>query len=146
MSASDNTALGHIHAGFVAMEYFALIMNRSFLVFITNDGLRGWKFSGPVGAGATEFYQPIEALLDDPEMAPDSPAFNDLMNGPSTFLIPYSAIKSVDFIAKRKWGMGPIRHAGILTLGLAESQKREFILLGAADGDAVRGSILAKLA
>jgi hypothetical protein len=146
MSASENSGQGHLHAGFVAMEYFALILNRSFLVFVTNNGLRGWKFSGPVSAGATEFYKPIEELLDDPEMVPGSPAFNDLMEGLGTFLIPYGAIKSVDFVAKTKWGMGPIRHAGILTLGLAENQKREFILLGAADGDAVRGSILSKLA
>ncbi len=72
------------------MEYFALILNRSFLVLITDDGLRGWKFSGPVSTSRPEFYKPFEALLDEREMAPGSLAFNDLFNGPKTFFIPYS--------------------------------------------------------
>jgi hypothetical protein len=75
-------------------------------------------------------------------MSPGSVAFHKLMNGPDTFLIPYNTIKYVDFAGKKKWGMGPILHAGILSLGLAEGRKREFILLGAANGDGIRNSIL----
>jgi len=134
----------HLHAGFVAMEYFALILNRSFLFFITNDGLCGWKFRGLVGTFDPEFYKPIEELLDAPEMEPGSDSFSGLMCGPDTFLIPYSAIRSVDFDRKRKWGMGPIRHAGILSIGLKEGAKREFILLGIADGAGIRNAILTK--
>jgi hypothetical protein len=33
---ANELILGHLHSGFVAMEYFALILNRSFLVFITD--------------------------------------------------------------------------------------------------------------
>ena len=141
---SMDSALGHLHAGFVAMEYFALILNRSFLIFITDEGLRGWKFCGPVTTSSPQFYRPIEELLDDPEMECGSAAFTDLMHGPDTFLIPYKAIRSVDFTAKTKWGMGPILHAGILSLGLTAGRKREFILLGAAYGDGIRDAILAK--
>jgi hypothetical protein len=139
-----NSALGHLHAGFVAMEYFALILNRSFLIFISDEGLRGWKFTGPVSAQFPNFYKPEEELLDDPEMAPGSAAFNELMSGPDTFVIPYSEISSVVFVAKTKWGMGPILHSGILTLRLISGGRREFILLGAADGDAIRALISAK--
>ena len=142
MNSPESSALGHLHAGFVAMEYFALILNRSFLVFITDEGLRGWKFTGPVSVQFPEFYKPIEELLDDPEMSPGSAPFNELMQGPNTFLIPYSEIRSVAFTGKTKWGMGRILHSGILLLGLPEGRTREFILLGAAYGEGIRNSIL----
>jgi hypothetical protein len=91
------------------MEYFALILNRSFLVFITDDGLRGWKFVGVVSTSSPEYYKLAEEMLDDPEMGPGSVDFNEMMSGPDTFLIRYGEIKSVEFAAKRKWGMGRIR-------------------------------------
>jgi hypothetical protein len=72
------------------MEYFALIFNRSFLVFITDMGLQGWKFSGPVTARVPSFCEPIEELLDDPDMTPGSDAFNDLMHEGGTFVIPFA--------------------------------------------------------
>jgi hypothetical protein len=144
MQAPDEPTLGHLHPGFVAMEYFALILNRSFLVFLEDEGLRCWKFAGPTSAFTPGFYKPIEELLDDPEMAPGSAAFNDLMHGSGTFLIPYGMIRYVDFTAKTKWGMGPILHSGILSLGFAEERMREFILLGGAPGAAIRAAIVAK--
>jgi hypothetical protein len=127
------------------MEYFALILNRSFLVFITDVGLQGWKFSGPVTARVPSFYEPIEELLDAPDMTPGSDAFNDLMHE-GTFVIPYSEVSCVSFVAKKKWGMGPIPHTGILPIELTGGRKREFILLGSAFGDRIRDSILARLA
>ncbi|MEP6715822.1 MAG: hypothetical protein ABJC09_09610 [Terriglobia bacterium] len=127
------------------MQYFALVLNRSFLVFITDEGLQGWKFAGPVTAQYPEFYKPIEELLDDPEMSPGSAAFNELMRGPNTFVIPYGEIRSVDFAGKTKWGMGRILHSGILTLGLPEGGNREFVLLGAAYGEGIRNAILMRI-
>jgi hypothetical protein len=124
------------------MEYLAIILNRSFLVFITDEGLRGWKFTGPVNVWFPTFYKPSEELLDDPEMSPGSAAFNELMRGPDTFLIPYTEIRSVDFVIKTKWGMGGIPHAGILSIHLTEGRNREFILLGDAYGEGIRNSIL----
>jgi hypothetical protein len=121
-----------------------LILNRSFLIFITDEGLRCWKFKGPVTSRYPEFYRPIEELLDDPEMAHGTTVFTDLMHGQGTFLIPYRGIRSVEFIPKTKWGMGPILHAGILSLGHTDGRTREFILLGAAYGDGIRDAILAK--
>jgi hypothetical protein len=145
MGAARNEALGHLHAGFVAMEYFALILNRSFIFFITAEGLWGLKFRGPVSSRWPEFYKPIEAFLDDPEMEPGSIAFNEFIDDPKAFLIPYDEIKSAQFVAKAKWGMGPISHSGILTLALVKGGRREFILLGAAYGDGIRNAIAARL-
>lgn len=91
------------------MEYCALILNRSFLVFITEGGLRGWQFHGMITSLEPMFYEPVEALLDDPDMAPGSAAFEELMQQRHTFFMPYAEIVSVEFIDRRKWGMVPSR-------------------------------------
>ena len=137
------SSLGHLHAGFVAMEYFALILNRSYVVFITDEGLRSWKLCGLVNTRHPTFYEPIEALLDDPEMAPGSAAYIDVMHQRGTFLIPYSTVRFVVFVGKLKWGMGPIPHAGRLLIGLDTGRKREFILLGHAYGHGIQNLISA---
>jgi len=69
---------GHLHEGFVAMEYFALILNRSYLVFITEAGLRGWRFRGVVSSLEPMFYENAEALLDDPDLAEGSARLKSL--------------------------------------------------------------------
>lgn len=160
MHASKHSPLGHLHAGFVAMEYYALILNRSFLIFITDEGLRGWKFRGLVSSFRPTFlpwsveptfYKPFEQLLDDPAMVRPSRQHTSLMNEPGGFLIQYDGMASVEFEAKRKWGMGPILrksidipHTGVLTIELAGGRRREFILLGTTPGNAVRDLIRAR--
>jgi hypothetical protein len=125
------------------MEYFACILNRSFLVFITPDGLHCGKFAGPVSTGSPHYYEPIEALLDDPEFTPGCAEFKEIMSQPGSFFIARSQIRAVEFVAKSKLGMGPIPHSGKLYLRLRDGKKREFILLGSADGEAIRRMILA---
>ena len=133
---------GHLHRGFVAMEYFALILNRSFLIFLTDEGLHGWRFHGAVSSFEPLFYEPVEALLDDPDMAPDSQAFNELMKRRHTFLWPYTEIESVDFVNRQKWGMGPIPHAGRIRLKFKRfGRHRELILLGNPHGQIIRDAI-----
>jgi hypothetical protein len=137
---------GHLHAGFVAMEYYALVLNRSFLVFITDEGLQGWRFHGPVSSMEPLFYQPAEDLLDDPGLFPGSPAFDELMRQRATFLAPYAKIKSVELIEKQKWGMGPIPHAGRLKLQLfGLPSTREFILLGQPRAHLIRDMISSRI-
>jgi hypothetical protein len=143
VSLLDSGAIPHRHLGFVAMEYFALILNRSYLVFITPEGLHGWKFTGPVSTASPRFYEPFEALLDLPELAPGSAEFNSLMSKRGSFFIPQSQISSVEFVGESKWGMGPIQHSGKLYIKLLNGKKREFVLLGNAYGDGLCRAILA---
>jgi hypothetical protein len=136
----------HLHPGFVAMEYYALMLNRSFLFFIAETGLLGWQFIGIVtAAAAPRFYEPVEELLDDPEMAPGSPGFLELLHEMTTFTIPYASIESVEFAPKRKWGMGPILHTGLLNVRFKQGRKREFILLGSACGETIRNAITSRM-
>jgi hypothetical protein len=137
---------GHLHAGFVAMEYYAVVLNRSFLVFITEDGLRGWRFHGFVSSMEPLFYKPAEDLLNDPELSPGSPAFDELMQHRHTFFVPYAKIISVELIEKQKWGMGPIPHAGRLKLHLLGfPSTREFILLGQPHAHLIRDMLLSRV-
>jgi hypothetical protein len=137
---------GHLQHGFVAMEYYALILNRSFLVFITDEGLRVWKFRGSVSSLEPLFYEPVEALFDDPEMMPGSAEFEKVMHRRHSFRVPYSEIRSVTFEDRQKWGMDGIPHVGMLRLEFRTHRRtREFILLGNAHGQLIRDTIIAKL-
>jgi hypothetical protein len=137
---------GHLHPGFVAMEYFAVIMNRSFVIFITDDALRGWKFHGMVSSFEPLFYEPVEALLDDANMTPGSEAFEELMRGRDTFCWPYTELRSVEFINRQKWGMGPILHVGRLRIRFhGVRRQREFILLGNAHGQLISDMITSRI-
>jgi hypothetical protein len=142
----EHWAGGHLHPGFVGMEYFALILNRSSLVFITDEGLHGWKFHGTVSSMEPLFYEPVLALLDEPEMTPGSQPFRELMNRRHTFFMPYAEIKSVEFVNRQKWGMGPIPHAGRLRLQFRGHRlRREFILLGNAHGAIIQDMIASRI-
>jgi hypothetical protein len=127
------------------MEYYALMLNRSFLFFITETGLYGWQFIGVVSTVAPRFYEPVEGLLDDPDMVPGSAGFLELMQEPKAFTIPYASIESVEFVSRRKWGMGPVPHTGILSIRLKQGRKREFILLGSVCGEAIRNAIASRM-
>jgi len=116
------------------------------LVFITAEGLRVWKFHGMVSSLEPLFYEPVQALLDDPDMTPGSQAFEELMQRRHTFSVPYGEIRSVEFVNRQKWGMGPIRHSGRLLVGFrARRLKREFILLGNAHGQLIRDMIASRI-
>ena len=129
--------------GFVAMEYYWLILNRTFVVFVCPGGLYGWKALGIVsGGGDSRFYEPLASVLEDPEVMGDAETIKELAGKRGGFFIPQSNVASVEFVKKRKWGMAAIRHSGLLYVRLADGTSREFILLGEADGQKIVGEIL----
>jgi hypothetical protein len=93
-------------AGFVAMEYFALILNRTFVVFIAPDGLYGWKAIGTIAAGAPLYFQEYAQMLEDPKLMHDLTAIRKLARLKGGFFIPRSEIASVEIVSKQKPGMG----------------------------------------
>ncbi|HEX9198185.1 MAG TPA: hypothetical protein VF865_01400 [Acidobacteriaceae bacterium] len=82
-------------SGFVGMEYYGLILNRTYLVFVAPNGLYGWKVEGPVSAGRPQFYEPYQKMLDDPELTQDRGAVEDLAKLKGGFFIPGSNIAYV---------------------------------------------------
>lgn len=132
-------------SGFVAMEYYWLIVNRTFVVFIAPEGLHGWKARGAVTNVDRTFYEPYQEMLKDDEFMRDRQAIEKLSRLRGGFFIERSAILSVDYDERRKWGMGGIPHSGRINVKLADGKTREFILLGFAIGDELKNKIVATL-
>jgi len=125
-------------AGFAAMEYYGLILNRSFVVYVSPEGLYGLKFCGWVSSDAGSYFESALDVLDDPYFMPGTDAFRNAMNDArGSFFIPHENIMEVEFDGSPKWGMGRIAHAGKLRLRLRNGKRRELILLGNAYGDGI---------
>jgi len=127
--------------GFLTMEYYFLILNRSFVVFTYPEGLYGWKFSGPVSSRTPLFFVPFEDVATDPELLPSTEDFKELMEESGSFFIARSEIASVDYDPTQKWGMGPVPHSGKLYVRLTTGRSRELILLGSQYGEAARAAV-----
>ena len=128
-------------SGFVAMEYYGLILNRTFVVFIALDGLYGWKVVGAVPAGMPRYFEPYAKMLDDTELMHDLAAVRKLAELKGGFFIPRSEISSVEVVPKQKAGMAGIPHTGRIRVHFASGGKREFILLGTVDATPIARSI-----
>jgi hypothetical protein len=131
-------------SGFVAMEYYGLILNRTFLVFIAPEGLYGWKAEGTVTASRPTYFQPYADMLTDPDLMRDPEAIRRLSQLRGGFFIPRSEIVAADVIYGRKWGMAGIPHSGRINLRLSSGKSREFILLGSVSVESIQQSILGR--
>ena len=128
--------------GFMAMEYFALIWNRTFAVFVGEDGIYGWQVCGVVTNSDPEFYQPWAEMLKEPTLMQDLDAVRKLSQLRGGFFIPRATISEVLATDKPKWGMGGIVQSGRVTIRTTDGRNREFILLGYAIPEEVRDHIL----
>jgi hypothetical protein len=128
-------------AGFVAMEYFAAILNRTFVIFIAPEGLYGWKAVGPVIGWNPLYFEPYAKMLDDPKLMQDLTAVRKLSLRRGGFFIPRSEIVSIEAIHKAKWGMGGIPHSGKILIRLVSGSQREFVALGNVELDQIKRSI-----
>ncbi|MGD0910373.1 MAG: hypothetical protein ABR928_00675 [Terracidiphilus sp.] len=131
--------------GFVPMEYYWLILNRTYVVFIAPEGLYGWKARGPVTNGDPTFYEPYQEMLKDNEFMRDRQAIEKLSRLRGGFFIERTAIVSVEYNERPKWGMGGIPQSGRINVKLADGKTREFILLGFAMGDELVNKIVTTL-
>ena len=127
--------------GFLAMEYYGFILNRSFVLFSFPEGLYGWKFRGLVSAWTPQFFLPLQAVAEDTSLTPGTESFQQSMRQRGSFFIPRNEITSVDYDPTPKWGMGPVPHSGKIHVHLASGKSRELILLGNQNGEAVRSAI-----
>ena len=130
--------------GFLAMQYYALILNRTFVVFTSPEGIYGWKVMGPVAAvaGVSRCFEPFQKMLDDPAQMPSQEEVQKLSNDRGGFFIARSSITGVEFNPKRKRGMGGIPDSGRLEVKHISGKNPEFILLGKVDGEALRHAVL----
>ena len=145
---------------FIAMEYYGLILNRTFLVLITENELIGLKVNGIVSVevnGGNPITQKITntmAITDNLEN-PYSYAKSSFLNRLAekdifsetilkdsfvNFKIPKSEINEVIYNKKKKWGMGPYPHDGKVYVK-TKSKKREFIIMGNQSGENIKNWI-----
>ena len=129
-------------SGFVAMEYHALILNRTYVVFSAPDGLYGWKVRATVDATNPMFFAPYEQVLSDRDLLNNLKAVRRLASLKGGFFIPRGEIATAEFVDRQKWGMGLIPYSGRINLRLASGRTREFVLLGSVDGEAAQKGIL----
>jgi hypothetical protein len=135
---------------FVAMEYYGLILNRTFLVLIGRDHLIGIKVHGLVGV---ESYS-LDGLLIPLHVHGDllnpyaymSPKYLKRIQNVELFSDSFLKVNSANFIIKRgdvssarydprkKWGMGHYPHDGKVYITNKKGEKREFIILGSQSG------------
>jgi hypothetical protein len=161
MTLKDFTLTEDNH--FIAMEYYALILNRSFLVLLTKEYLIGIQCNGMISVegGKNELTKAITATLavrgdlTNPysylkNKYLDAIAQTDLLDGSilaknkANFLIPRRDIRNAWYHPSKKWGMGHYPHDGRVYIETNEQKKREFIILGNQSGKRIADLILMK--
>ena len=127
---------------FVAMEYYALALNRCFVVSVDGDALRGVQCRGLTGTarGHDALARLINrrfALHGDPH-DPSSYIDPRLRTRPrrADFSIALHDIREVRHDPRPKWGMGDTPHDGRIHLRTGAGT-REFIVLGRQSGHAI---------
>ena len=142
LTEEPGTRLNSPMTGFVGMEYYGLILNRTYVVFIGSDGLYGWRAEGAVDASNPMFFAPYEEMLKDNDLMTDQEAVRKLSRLGGGFFISRSEIAAVEVNYKPKWGMGGIQHSGRVRVRLASGKSREFVILGIVNPKAIQQSIM----
>ena len=124
---------------FVAMEYYALILNRTYLVRVGDGQIAGSVCRGltAVEGGGDRLTREITARLavqgelNDPASYVDAATLSKSHR--ANFAITLSDVQSVAYDPRKKWGMGYYPHDGRVTVATTRV-RREFIILGGQSG------------
>ncbi len=144
---------------FVAMEYYGLILNRTYLVVLADNKITGVVVNGLVsveshGKGAiisnqmaikgdlTNHYAYIKKSYFDKVRELDLFGDELLKADKSNFRINTSDISGAVHDARKKWGMGNYPHDGKVYLETTNGKKREFIILGNQNGGNIANWLL----
>jgi hypothetical protein len=148
---------------FVAMEYYYLILNRTFLVIKSKGLLIGIQGNGLVSVeGGKDILtreitsnMAIKGDLTNPysylknkyleKIADLNLTDGSIVEANKTnFLIKLSDIKSAFYNPSKKFGMGPYPHDGRVKIETYDNNKREFIILGNQSGEHIAHLITTK--
>jgi hypothetical protein len=142
---------------FVAMEYYWLILNRTFLVLITDNELIGIKVHGSIAAESSDALVNLLPLTIDGDLQNpysyisakyierikdiDLKSRDFLEANDSNFRISRSDIVETTYDKSKKWGMGYYPHDGKVYVKRRDDKKREFIILGAQSGQDIKSRL-----
>ena len=149
---------------FVAMEYYKLILNRTFLILFYKDQIIGVQANGVISAQvsphsleslatyAATKHMMVMGDLSNPHsylknkylmnMANLDLLEDEFLKRNGNFRINKNDIKSVHYDPSKKWGMGQYPHDGKVYLETSTG-KREFIILGDQSGAQIANKIMA---
>lgn len=151
---------------FIAMQYYGLILNRTFLVLITDEAIIGFKVNGlvsieskggsgisglitkkivdtmTIGGNLMNPYSYIKHKYLNKLHGLELSDENILKQNNSNFVIKKSDIKAAYYDLTKKWGMGYYPHDGKVYIELEKGKKREFIILGSQSGQKIANKIL----
>jgi hypothetical protein len=132
---------------FAAMEYYALILNRTYKVFVTDRMLCGAKVGGLLSSPRVvpqqmfdqEFWVRTQAarIYDSLDVTSEKLLQADSAN----FQIGWNQIVRIEYRSGKKWGMGNVPYSGRLILQLQTGGSRELILVDKQDGDALKRTL-----
>lgn len=136
------------HAGasepfFLAMQYYALMLNRTYKVFVTDKMICGAKVLGLVASPPTPRTDQLDADSWEATLAATlyerldvtSPGF--LRMNFANFQISWQDVEGIEFSASPKWGMGNVPYSGRIFLRLKSGRSKELILVGQHNGPAI---------
>lgn len=126
---------------FVAMQYYGLILNRTYLVSVAAEKIRGQVCRGLTSvesgiglARSITHSLAVQGDLDDPlSYVSDCQLIRE---NKANFMFSLSEITSVAYNPRKKWGMGYYPHDGRV---IVQTLKRrlEFIILGNQSGERI---------
>ena len=140
------------------MQYYGLILNRTFLILITDLKLIGIKVHGLISVESHGVEAIITSLisvdgnLSNPysyikmkfiERIKDVDLLSDsfLNANPSNFIFERSDVTEVKYDKRKKWGMGYYPHDGRVYITSRDNSKREFIILGSQSGSEIERNL-----
>jgi hypothetical protein len=145
---------------FVSMEYYNLILNRTYLILYTPEFLVGIKVNGLVSIeDNSDFFTKhltssfaIKGDLSETqsyikEKYLQKVQHYNLIDGSikkankSNFIIHAKEISDIYHDPRKKWGMGYYPHDGKVYIKYKNRFKREFIILGAQSGERIVNSL-----
>ena len=136
--------------GFVALEYYALVMNRVVAALVTTKHLVLVTAGGPVVASRTlsSGYPTATMYVSHRVVARyeaiDADADELIQKRRSNRRLDLSSITNVTFLGQTKWGMGTVPYSGLL-LVTAGLKLYELILLGNQDGTNIQKKLMAAI-
>jgi len=118
---------------FVALEYYFGILNRTYVVFVTDTMIYGAKVRGllpaPINVGERwrnpYFYPKLSYLKRLTGFSVHSSEFLNQHN--ANFQIERSEIQRVEWSNEEKWGMGTVPYSGRIVVILPGNRTRELI-------------------
>ena len=129
---------------FVALEYYGLIFNRTYLVTIVNGYLCGAVTGGLLASGRKpnnpDWYLNQENLKRCRDSGIGSNSFLELNK--NNFRIGRGELTAIEFDDTAKWGMGAVPYSGRLHFKFSDDSSREFILLGYQDGEKLKQNLI----